>query len=111
MVVTARNFAAALITLDVDGVTQWARTKGLADAGDPAALSRDPQVVAYVQQCVDDLNGRLNRWESIKQFRILDRDLSVDEGELTPSLKVKRAVVEKRYADVIESMYAGKAPA
>jgi long-chain acyl-CoA synthetase len=110
MVVTARNFAAALITLDADGVTQWAHAKGLAGAGDPAALSRDPQVVAYVQQCVDELNGRLNRWESIKQFRILERDLSVDEGELTPSLKVKRAVVEQRYADVIESMYAGKAP-
>ena len=63
-----------------------------------------------MQQCVDELNGRLNRWESIKQFRILERDLSIDDGELTPSLKVKRAVVEKRYADVIDSMYAGKAP-
>jgi len=109
MVVTARNFAAALITLDADGVTQWAHTKGL-PTGDLAALSRDAQVVAYVQQCVDELNGRLNRWESIKQFRILERDLSIDDGELTPSLKVKRAVVEKRYADVIDSMYAGKAP-
>ena len=58
-----------------------------------------------MQQCVDELNARLNRWETIKQFRILDRDLSVEEGELTPSLKVKRAVVEKRFADLIESMY------
>jgi long-chain acyl-CoA synthetase len=65
-------------------------------------------VVAYVQSCVDELNGRLNRWEAIKQFRILERDLSVDEGELTPSLKVKRAVVERTYADVIESMYAAR---
>ncbi len=106
MVVTARNFAAALITLDADGVTQWAHTKGIT-AGDPAELSRDPQVLAYLQQCVDELNGRLNRWESIKQFRVLERDLTVDDGELTPSLKVKRAVVEKRYADVIESMFSG----
>jgi long-chain acyl-CoA synthetase len=103
MVVTARNYAVALVTLDPDGITQWAHSKGL--SGDLATLSRDPLVVAYVQQGIDELNKRLNRWESIKQFRILDRDLSVDEGELTPSLKVKRSVVEKKYADVIDSMY------
>ncbi len=106
MIVTARNFAAALVTLDVDGATQWAKHKGI--EGDFAALTKDPQTLAYVQQCVDELNGRLNRWESIKQFRILDRDLSVDEGELTPSLKVKRAVVEAKFSGLIESMYGAK---
>jgi long-chain acyl-CoA synthetase len=63
--------------------------------------------VAYVQTCVDELNARLNKWESIKQFRLLDRDLTIEEGELTPSLKVKRKVVEARYAGLIESMYGG----
>ena len=47
---------------------------------------------AYVQSCVEELNGRLNRWETIKDFRILDHDLSVESDELTPSLKVKRKV-------------------
>jgi long-chain acyl-CoA synthetase len=104
MIVTARNFAAALITLDVDGLAQWGHSKGI--EGDFATLTKDPQTLAYVQHCLDELNGRLNRWESVKQFRILDRDLSIEEGELTPSLKVKRAVVEARFSDLIESMYA-----
>ena len=103
MVVTARNFAAALITLDVEGLASWGKTAGL--SGDYAALSQDDATRAYVQTCVDQLNARLNKWESIKQFRILDRDLSIEEGELTPSLKVKRKVVETRYAAAIESMY------
>jgi long-chain acyl-CoA synthetase len=105
MIVTARHFAAALITLDVDGLTQWGRSKGI--EGDFATLSRDERTHAYVQQCLDELNGRLNRWESVKQFRILDRDLSVEEGELTPSLKVKRSIVEARFAGLIDSMYGG----
>ena len=107
MIVTARNFAAALITLDPDGLTQWARSKGI--DGDFATLTRDPQVLAYVQQCLDELNARLNRWESVKQFRLLDRDLSIEEGELTPSLKVKRSVVEAKFSDLIESMYSPRA--
>jgi long-chain acyl-CoA synthetase len=105
MLVTARNFAAALITLDADGLTAWAASQQL--QGDYATLTALPATVAYVQSCVDELNTRLNRWESIKEFRLLDRDLSIEEGELTPSLKVKRKVVETRYAGLIESMYGG----
>ena len=52
-----------------------------------------------------ELNAGLNRWETIKDVRILPRDLSIEEGELTPSLKIKRKVVETQYADVLESMY------
>jgi long-chain acyl-CoA synthetase len=105
MIVTVRNFAGALITLDPDAAAQWARTEGV--DGDLAAVSRDPRLLAYVQECVDELNKRLNRWESIKQFRVLQRDLTIEDGELTPSLKVKRAVVEAKYSDVVDSMYAG----
>ena len=63
---------------------------------------------AYVQSCIDELNGRLNRWETIKDFRILDHDLSVEAGELTPSLKVKRKVVEAKYESLLDSMYDGQ---
>ncbi len=52
------------------------------------------------------LNAGLNRWETIKDFRILDHDLTVESGELTPSLKLKRRVVEQRYKDVLDEMYA-----
>ena len=60
--------------------------------------SKDPAMV--------ELNAGLNRWETIKDFRVLPHDLSVEEGELTPSLKVKRKVVTERYADVLNSMYS-----
>jgi long-chain acyl-CoA synthetase len=103
MIVTARNYATALVTLDPEGLAQWATAQGIAVKG--PALTRDPRTVAYVQQAVDQLNGRLNRWETIKHFRILDRDLSIEDGELTPSLKVKRAVVEARYANLIDEMF------
>ena len=55
---------------------------------------------------VEETNEKLNRWETVKKFRILDHDLSVDSGELTPSMKVKRGVVENNYSDVIDEMYA-----
>ena len=62
----------------------------------------------YVRSCVDELNGRLNRWETVKDFRILDHDLTVESGELTPSLKIKRRVVEAKYAALLDSMYDGR---
>jgi long-chain acyl-CoA synthetase len=56
---------------------------------------------------VEEMNRKLNRWETVKKFAILPRDLSIDDGELTPSLKVKRRVVEASFATDIESMYEG----
>ncbi|MGN6608348.1 MAG: AMP-dependent synthetase/ligase [Jatrophihabitans sp.] len=99
-----RNYATALVTLDPEALAQWARAEGLM-ATDYADLAADPTVHAYVQRSIDELNARLNRWETIKDFRILDHDLSVEHGELTPSLKVKRKVMEGMYADVLDSMY------
>lgn len=99
-----RKYATALISLDADALAQWARAQGLV-AADYPSLVADPTVQAYVQACVDELNGRLNRWETIKAFRILPRDLSVEDDELTPSLKVKRRLVEARYEPVLDSMY------
>jgi long-chain acyl-CoA synthetase len=100
-----RNYATALVTLDPEALSQWARAHGLA-ATDYAALAADPAVEAYVQECIDAVNRRLNRWETIKAFRILDHDLTVDRGELTPSMKVKRKVVEDRYRPLLDAMYA-----
>ncbi len=105
MIVTARHFAAALITLDPDALAQWGKARGL--EGDLAALSQNDQTRTYLQECIDELNQRLNKWEQVKQFRVLERDLSIDEGELTPSLKVKRGVVESKFKSVIDSMYGG----
>ena len=95
------------IALDPEALAQWARAQSL-DATDDAALAADPGVRDYVRSCVDVLNGRLDRWETIKEFRILDHDLTVDDGELTPSLKVRRKVIESRYGTLLDSMYDGQ---
>jgi long-chain acyl-CoA synthetase len=101
-----RNYATALVALDPEALEQWARAQGLTATG-YAELAADPAVHDYIRSCVDVLNGRLNRWETIKEFRILDHDLTVDGGELTPSLKVRRKVIESRYRPLLDSMYAG----
>jgi long-chain acyl-CoA synthetase len=100
-----RNYCTALITLDSDELTSWARSHHLPDA-DYAALTRQDDVRAAVQASVTALNERVNRWETIKNFRILDHDLTVEAGELTPSLKIKRRVVENRYRPLLDEMYA-----
>ena len=100
-----RNYATALIALDPDALTQWGHPRGLAP-GDYATLVTLPAVQEYVRTCVDELNSRLNRWETIKDFRILDHDMSVEGDELTPSMKVKRKVIEAKHASLLDSMYA-----
>jgi long-chain acyl-CoA synthetase len=100
-----RNYVTALVTLDPDALAQWAETNGVAER-DPAALARRDDVHAVVAAGVKQLNAGLNRWETIKDFRILDHDLTVESGELTPSLKLKRRVVEQRYKAVLDDMYA-----
>lgn len=99
-----RNYVTALVTLDPDALAQWAETNGVAER-DPAALARRDDVRAVVAAGVQELNSGLNRWETVKDFRILDHDLTVESGELTPSLKLKRRFVEKRYRDVLDEMY------
>ncbi len=100
-----RNYVTALVTLDPDALAQWAKANGVAEQ-DPARLTQREDVRAVVAAGVKELNAGLNRWETVKDFRILDRDLTVESGELTPSLKLKRRVVEQRYKDVLDEMYA-----
>ncbi len=102
-----RNYATALITLDPEALAQWARAQGLT-ATDYSSLASDSAVHAYVQASINELNGRLNRWETIKDFRILDHDLSVEDDELTPSMKVKRKAMEAKYRSLLDSMYDGQ---
>lgn len=106
MVVDANNrkFVSALVTLDPDAAAAWAGKHG--KPADVATLSKDPDVRAYVQSCVDTLNSKLNHWENIQKFEILPADFTIENGELTPSLKVKRKVVVEKYKDLLDSMYA-----
>jgi long-chain acyl-CoA synthetase len=100
-----RNFCVALITLDPDAMTGWAAEHD--QAGTPyAELVASPQVQQMVGEYVEKLNARLNRWETIKKWKVLDHDLTVESGELTPSLKVKRKVVEENHRDDIAKLYS-----
>lgn len=98
-----RKFCVALITMDPAMMGEFARERGL--PADPASLVQDPAVVSLIDGQVASVNQYLASFESIKYFRVLPQDFTVESGELTPSLKVKRKVVSERYRDVIESMY------
>ncbi|HXH78337.1 AMP-dependent synthetase/ligase [Nocardioides sp.] len=100
-----RNFVIALVTLDPDAMTGWAAENGMEGKSYTEIVNSD-EVKAMVGGYVDELNSKLNRWETIKKWELLDHDLSVESGELTPSMKVKRNVVEDNYKDTIDKMYA-----
>ncbi|MEB2285496.1 MAG: hypothetical protein B6D46_16245 [Polyangiaceae bacterium UTPRO1] len=99
-----RKYVVALLTLDFDEVERYAAASGIR-VQDRAAVVRNPEITALVAREVQQVNERLASYESIKYFRILERDFSQEAGELTPSLKVKRKVVTERYRDVIDEMY------
>ena len=99
-----RKFVSALITLDPELIVQWGSEHGL--AGRTAAeLATEPAVIEMIGGYVDALNSRLERWETVKKFVVLPRDLSVEEGDLTPSMKVRRKVVERKYMDELDKLY------
>ncbi|MEW2273309.1 MULTISPECIES: AMP-dependent synthetase/ligase [Streptomyces] len=101
-----RNYCTALISLDELALADWAKENGL--GGKPyAEIVAAPQTVEMVDGYVQQLNAGLQRWQTIKKFRLLPRDLDVEHGEITPSLKLKRPVVERTYKGLIDEMYAG----
>ncbi|MFI1090947.1 AMP-dependent synthetase/ligase [Streptomyces sp. NPDC020917] len=101
-----RNFCTALLALDEPTILGWARENGL-EAREYADIVATEQVRELIQGYVDQLNEGLQRWQQVRQFRLLPRDLDVEHGDLTPSLKLKRPVVEREFAPLIEEMYAG----
>jgi long-chain acyl-CoA synthetase len=105
VVAQARNYCTMLVTLDPEGIAEWANGGPL--AGKPyEEIVTSTEAEAMVAGFVDELNGKLNRWETVKKFTILPRDLTVEDGELTPSMKVKRKGIETNFAEAIEKMYA-----
>ncbi|MBN9620004.1 MAG: AMP-binding protein [Actinobacteria bacterium] len=99
-----RNFVTALITLDPDAITDWARQAGIATTS-YADIAAADATVRLIARYVDQLNAQLNRWETIKKWQLLDHDLTVESGELTPSMKVKRSTVEANNQELIDSFY------
>ena len=100
-----RRYLTALLALDDAGAEQWAREHNK-DAVGLEALAGDPDLQAFLTQAVDEVNARHSHVENIRKWRVLPRSLTVAGGELTPTLKVRRAAVNERYADLIADMYA-----
>ncbi|WP_030418316.1 AMP-dependent synthetase/ligase [Streptomyces sp. NRRL F-5065] len=101
-----RNYCTALIALDEVSLGEWARDNGL-EGRTYAEIVAAPATVEMVGGYVEQLNEGLQRWQTIKKFRLLPRDLDVEHGEITPSLKLKRPVVERQYKHLIDEMYEG----
>ncbi|MFJ3942518.1 AMP-dependent synthetase/ligase [Streptomyces griseoaurantiacus] len=101
-----RNFCTALIALDEEAILGWAKENGL-EGKSYAEVVAAPATVALIELYVTELNQGLQRWQTIKKFRLLPRDLDVEHGEMTPSLKLKRPVVEREFGHLIDEMYAG----
>ena len=99
-----RPWITALVTLDEAHARGWARGRGLAGL-DLGALSRHADVLAEVQAVVDRLNATLAPFEQVRSFAILPQELRVEQGELTPTLKVRRRVVEERYRALLDGFY------
>jgi len=101
----ARHYLTALLTLDLGVAARLAEEKGIAYAK-PEDLGNDPAFRKVIDQIVAENNRQLARVETIKKYRILDQEFSIEGGELTVSLKLKKNKVMQKYAAEIESMYA-----
>jgi long-chain acyl-CoA synthetase len=98
-------FIAALVTIDAEALVPWATAKG--KSTDVASLVDDPDLVAEIQGAVDEANKAVSKAEAIRKFTILPIDWTEEGGQLTPSLKLKRAVVMKDFAADVDALYAG----
>ncbi len=98
------KFVACLITIDEEAFPAWAAEKGKGGSG-VADLLDDPDLRETVQEAIDDGNRAVSRAEAVREFRILPDDFTIDSGEITPTLKLRRAVVMKKYASTLEDIY------
>ena len=98
-----RAYCTALVALDGEALRKWAGGQGL--SGSHAALAARPEVKALVEAAVAELNAGLASYSTVKKVAILPAELTVEGGELTPSLKIKRRAVERKYVDLLDAMY------
>ncbi|MFD9567488.1 AMP-dependent synthetase/ligase [Streptomyces sp. NPDC059994] len=101
-----RPFVGALVTLDEEFLAHWAADHGKPAGSTAASLRQDAELLAEVQRAVDDGNAAVSKAESVRKFRILTSQFTEEAGHITPSLKLKRNVVAKDFADEIEAIYA-----
>lgn len=98
-----RKFLSALVTLNPEKIHELAEQFGIEK--DPAAVAQDPKVKEHVKKIIDSFNSKLASYETIKKFAIVEKDFSIEGGELTPTLKVKRKVINQRFKDIFDGFY------
>jgi long-chain acyl-CoA synthetase len=101
-----RPFIGALITIDEEFFPSWKQQHGKPAGASVADLTQDPDLLAELQTAVSEANTAVSSAESIRKFRVLPSDFTEESGEMTPSLKLRRAVVANAYADEISAIYA-----
>ncbi len=104
MIGNKRNYACALVVPNFEALEKWAQAQGLSPAS-RAELAENPRVREHYEKLVKDLTPHLAQFEKIKKIAVLAREFTLEAGELTPTLKVKRRVVEQKYADTIAKLY------
>jgi long-chain acyl-CoA synthetase len=100
-----RKFPAALIVPNFEQLENYAKLKYL-DIKTPAEFCQDPRIVNLIERQIDELTINLSRYEKVKKIALLENELTVEGGELTPTMKVKRRVVNEKYGEIIEKIYA-----
>jgi len=100
-----QRYLSVLLTLNADRIPIDARACG-SDACDPESAATDDRFLAFLQRQIDAVNARLARVQTIKKFRVIPHEFTVEGGELTPSMKVKRKVVTEKYKDEIQKLYS-----
>lgn len=103
-----KPFVGVLITLDDEALTRWKLNRNIPESRDVKEMAHDPVLRAEIQDAINEVNSTVSSAEGIKKFYILDQDLTEEADELTPTMKVKRNVVTRRYADAIDHIYKRK---
>ncbi len=99
-----RKYISALLTMDRDNLAKWAVRKGLSDLS-YAELTQHPALRETLDRFMASANAKLERWETVKRYAVLPAEFSVDDGGVTPNMKIRRKVVTDQYAEVVESLY------
>ncbi|MHA4852956.1 AMP-dependent synthetase/ligase [Rhodococcus sp. MSC1_016] len=100
-----KSYCVALISLDAEAIGEWAKHHGMGDKSF-SEIAQAQETRNLIGGYVEELNAGLNRWEQIKKFQILDRELTVENGEITPSMKLKRKVVMNNFSDELQDLYS-----
>jgi long-chain acyl-CoA synthetase len=99
-----RRFVGALVVPNFDKISDYARSGGISFSS-PAELVRNEQVINFLKAEIDRATPNLAQYERVKRIALLDRDFEIEKGEITPTLKVKRNIIEQKYKALIDSLY------